>query len=167
MRQLQAQPQIQVSCLENALTQICNINNDELHVKSIFDDVHIPMHYYNKIEECNCIIGQMQLENISETLALIESKYKTNKINNYLRLNMQKCIQWCVKNNIEYNVNASMNDNNIFKPSRAVESSILPRETEVSRVAYSGPSVLLPPREHCFRVAIPTKIHTFKLSDYE
>ncbi len=150
-----AQPQIQVSCLENALIQICNINNDGLHVKSIFDDVHIPMHYYNKIEECNCIIGQMQLENISETLALIESKYKTNKINNYIRLNMQKCIQWCIKNNIEYNVNASLNDNNIFKPSRETISA---REL-CSRAIES--------RELCSRVAISTKIHTFKLSDYE
>lgn len=141
-----------IEALERALSQICNINNERLHIKSIFsntreqsslgareqsslDGVHIPIHYYNKIEECNCIIGQMQLENISETLSLMESKYKSNKVNNYLRMNMQKCIQWCVKNNIEYNTNANINENNIFKPLREKEMNV--------------------------------KIHAFKLSDYE
>jgi hypothetical protein len=109
---------VNVANLEYALAQICNINNVDLHIKSIFDDVHIPMHYYNKIEECNCIIGQMQLENISETLALIESKYKTNKISNYMRLNTQKCIQWCIKNRVDFNMNVNSLDNNIFKPSK-------------------------------------------------
>ena len=115
---------VNIGCLERALTQICNINNVGLNIKSIFEDVHIPMHYYNKIEECNCIIGQMQLENISETLALIESKFKSNKINNYLRLNTQKCIQWCIKNHVEYNANTNIMDTNIFKPLKETNDKI-------------------------------------------
>lgn len=113
-----------ITGLDHALKQMCNINNVNLNIKSIFDNVHIPMHYYNKIEECNCIIGQMQLENISETLALIESKYKTNKINNYIRINTQKCIQWCIKNRVEYNVNTNTLDTNIFKPMKETNDKI-------------------------------------------
>lgn len=104
-----------IHVLEKMLGQICNINNQGLIIKSIFETVNIPLHYYNKLEECNCIIGQMQLENISETMALMDSKFKSNKITNYLRLNTQKCIQWCMKNHVEYNVNASIHDANIFK----------------------------------------------------
>lgn len=153
-----------ISCLERSLALLCNINNNGLHVKSIFDDVHIPMHYYNKIEECNCIIGQMQLENISETLSLIDSKYKTSKINNYLRLNMQKCIQWCVKNNVEYNTNVTLSENNIFKPLREPLD-----ESKDSRQKDSGHKVLPPPPLLPFREprANIVPLHTFKLSDYE
>ncbi len=141
---------VPIANLECALIQICNINNAKLSVKRIFEDVHIPMHYYNKIEECNCIIGQLQLENIGETLSLIESKYKTNKINNYLRMNTQKCIQWCIKNKMEYNVNANVYENNIFKPMK---------EPKVQNLTADGHSIL--------RKEPNMKIHAFKLSEYE
>jgi hypothetical protein len=57
-----------------------------------------------KLEEYNSVFGQQQIENIYYTLGLIESKGKLNeKIDNLIKLNIQKCIQWCIKHNIPYN----------------------------------------------------------------
>lgn len=66
----------------------------------------IPISYYflTKIEEYNAIFGQQQLENIHYTLSLIENVYKQEKINMLIKANVQKCIQWCLKNKIEYNI---------------------------------------------------------------
>lgn len=63
------------------------------------------LYFKNKIEEINAIIGQQQMENISYTLSLL---YKNNntmvtKLEQLKNTNIQKCIQWCNKNNIPYN----------------------------------------------------------------
>jgi hypothetical protein len=87
------------------------MSNDEL---PIYRYLNIPICYYfiNKLEEYNAILGQQQIENIHYTISLIEHKYKQDKIDNLMKINIQKCIQWCLKNNIEYN---NMNSNiNIF-----------------------------------------------------
>jgi hypothetical protein len=72
------------------------------------------LYYYfvSKIEEYNAIFGQQQIENIHYTISLIEHKYKQDKIENLIRMNLQKCIQWCIKHNIEYN--NIMNFTNIY-----------------------------------------------------
>jgi len=41
------------------------------------------------LEECSSIIGQIQIDNIYTTLALIENRYKTDKINFYIKTNIQ------------------------------------------------------------------------------
>ena len=76
--------------------------------------LNIPLYYYfvSKIEEYNAIFGQQQIENIHYTISLIEHKYKQDKIENLIRMNLQKCIQWCIKHNIEYN--NIMNFTNIY-----------------------------------------------------
>ena len=87
------------------------MSNEELPV---YRYLNIPICYYfiNKLEEYNAILGQQQIENIHYTISLIEHKYKQDKIDNLMKINIQKCIQWCLKNNIEYN---NMNSNiNIF-----------------------------------------------------
>jgi len=64
--------------------------------------LNIPVSYYfiNKIEEYNAIFGQQQIENIHYTISLIENLYKQDKIDNLVKVNIQKCIQWCMKHNI-------------------------------------------------------------------
>jgi len=82
--------------------------------RPIYRYLNIPINYYfiNKLEEYNAILGQQQIENIHYTISLIEHKYKQDKIDNLIKINIQKCIQWCIKNEIEYN---NMNNNiNIF-----------------------------------------------------
>lgn len=64
---------------------------------------HIPLFLYSKIEECNSIIGQSQIDNIHNTLLLINNKYRNEKIDNYLRNHAHKCVNWCIKHGMEYN----------------------------------------------------------------
>ena len=68
----------------------------------------IPVSHFftNKLEEYNSVFGQQQIENIYYTLGLIENKSKSSdKIENIIKLNIQKCVQWCIKHNIYYNEN--------------------------------------------------------------
>ena len=92
--------------------------------------IKIPYLFINKVEEYNAIYGQQQIENINFTINLINisnnKKYKkkdqldedkneiSNNENNILKNennnleiikknNLQKCIQWCIKNNLPYN----------------------------------------------------------------
>lgn len=69
-----------------------------------FLDVDVPNYFINKVEEYNCILGQQQIENIYNTISLIELKNKNEKIENLTKLNVQKCVQWCIKHGIPYNV---------------------------------------------------------------
>lgn len=66
--------------------------------------INIPLSYCfaSKLEEYNAIIGQQQIENIHYTISLIENKHKQEKIDNLIRVNIQKCMQWCTKYNISY-----------------------------------------------------------------
>ena len=64
----------------------------------------ISLFFQTKLEEYNSVFGQQQIENIYYTLGLIEYKNKSNdKIDNIIKLNVQKCLQWCIKHNIQYN----------------------------------------------------------------
>jgi hypothetical protein len=85
--------------LYNAFDKMCSSE------KPIYRFLNIPIYYYfiNKLEEYNAILGQQQIENIHYTISLIEHKYKQDKIDNLIKINIQKCIQWCTKNDIEYN----------------------------------------------------------------
>jgi 23S rRNA U2552 (ribose-2'-O)-methylase RlmE/FtsJ len=80
------------------------INN--LDKKLYFEDfLNIDMNHFfvSKILEINSIIGNKQIKNILTTIKLIENNEKRNeKITNFKNENIQKCIQWCIKNNIPY-----------------------------------------------------------------
>ena len=41
-----------------------------------------------------------------------------------MKTNIKKCIQWCIKNKIEYNYNIDNSDKNIFKSSTTVKENI-------------------------------------------
>ena len=99
---------------EQLMANICS--GDAGFIRSFFNGVKIPMFYYSKLEECNSIIGQMQIDNIYTTLALIENRYRADKINFYMKTNLQKCIKWCIKNRMEYNPCVDSGERNIFKP---------------------------------------------------
>ena len=77
-----------------------------------FININIPLSFIVRLEEYNAIFGQQQIENIYYTLSLIKNKNKQEKIDNLIKMNIQKCILWCIKYNIPYNqIN---NDTNIF-----------------------------------------------------
>jgi 23S rRNA U2552 (ribose-2'-O)-methylase RlmE/FtsJ len=59
--------------------------------------IPIPTFFLNKLEEYNSIFGQQQIENIQNTIILIENKHKNERIENLLKINIQKSTNWCVK----------------------------------------------------------------------
>lgn len=79
------------------------IDNTRFFLDSFLDT---PLQYFfiNKIQELNSILGNKQIKNILTTLKLIENNEKKNeKITSFKNDNVQKCISWCIKNNIPYN----------------------------------------------------------------
>jgi 23S rRNA U2552 (ribose-2'-O)-methylase RlmE/FtsJ len=90
---------------------LSTFQNNIFHINR-FISIPIPYSFIIKLEEYNAIIGQQQIENIHYTISLIENKHKQDKIDNLIKTNIQKCIQWCTKYNIPYN--PILTNNNIF-----------------------------------------------------
>jgi cap1 methyltransferase len=85
-----------------------NINSETILKKII--NIDIPYFFINKLEEINAIFGQQQIENIAHTISLIE-KHSSYKIDNIKRDHFIKCINWCIKFNMPYNI---QKPNNVF-----------------------------------------------------
>ena len=80
-------------------------------VKGFLKD-EIPYYFISKLEEINLIIGKSQIENILYTLKLISSiniTERDSKILTIKKKNIDKCIQWCKKFNINYNTKVVSN----------------------------------------------------------
>lgn len=96
-----------------ALNKMININNElnntntntniNIYINNILT-VNIPFLFLNKIEEINTIIGHQQIDCIHSTILLIENKNKELKLKSLIKNNIQKCIKWCIKNKIQYNI---------------------------------------------------------------
>ena len=108
--------------LENSLKSII-INNlsTENNIHSIIDN-EIPYYFSNKIEETNAVIGQQQLEAYDQIINIFKNKNKDDKIETLKRNHIQKCIQWCEKNQLPHNkfverinifLNAKKKDDNV------------------------------------------------------
>lgn len=63
----------------------------------------IPHYFYNKIEETNAVIGQQQLESYDQIINIFKNKNKDEKIETLKRNHIQKCVQWCEKNQLPHN----------------------------------------------------------------
>lgn len=74
----------------------------ESNIHSIIDN-DIPYYFSNKIEESNAVIGQQQLEAYDQIINIFKNKNKDEKIEMLKRNHIQKCIQWCEKNQIPHN----------------------------------------------------------------
>lgn len=75
---------------------------EQRHIVGFIQGKHIPMMFYNKLEECNILLGHTQIENIYNTLVLIENKNKSEKIDFYIKSHTSKCMHWCMKHGLEY-----------------------------------------------------------------
>jgi len=79
-------------------------NIDDSYYLESFLDVNIQQYFISKLQETNSILGNYQIKNILTTIKLIENNEKKNdKIYSFKNENIQKCINWCLKNNIPYN----------------------------------------------------------------
>jgi hypothetical protein len=63
----------------------------------------IPYYFINKLEEINAVIGQQQLEAYDQILNILKNKNRNDKIELLKRNHIQKCIQWCEKNQLPHN----------------------------------------------------------------
>jgi 23S rRNA U2552 (ribose-2'-O)-methylase RlmE/FtsJ len=83
------------------------VNNMYVHR---FLSVPLPLCFVSKLEEYNAILGQQQIENIHYTILLIDNKHNQDKVDTLIKMNIQKCMQWCVKHELPYNI-ITMNPN--------------------------------------------------------
>lgn len=79
------------------------------NVSRIFSN-EIPYFYLSKLEECNAIIGQQQIEHILFTLSLLENP-KPQRLETIRRRHVYLCLKWCEKHGIPTH---SVVQNNIF-----------------------------------------------------
>lgn len=103
----------------------CKLTNLLLDPSISIENVHsiisneIPYYFVNKIEECNLMIGEQQLESYDQLINIFNNKNKDEKIDNLKRNHIQKCVQWCEKNKILHN--KFMDKTNIFLNSKKKE----------------------------------------------
>jgi len=85
---------------------ILKIENEQLMdkkcIKSIIEN-ELPYYLLNKLEESNLVIGQQQLEAYDQIINIFKNKNREEKIENLKRSHIQKCIQWCEKNQLPHN----------------------------------------------------------------
>lgn len=89
------------SNIHKAFEKMMHVHTEPMHIHR-FLIAPIPYFFLIKLEEYNAILGQQQIENIHYTISLIENKYKQEKIDNLIKNNVQKCIQWCTKHNVAF-----------------------------------------------------------------
>lgn len=87
---------------KNIIDSLMNIFEHDKKYNNILD-FDLPLWFTNRIEEMNAILGQNQLETISNTITIISHKAQKDKIDNLKNNNIQKCIGWCIKHNFPYN----------------------------------------------------------------
>lgn len=97
---------IQPNLLTHVEKQItCKLNENNfknMHVCSLLKN-EIPYFFLNKLEEINAVIGQQQLEAYDQIINIFKSTNREEKIDLLKRNHIQKCIQWCEKNNLCHN----------------------------------------------------------------
>ncbi len=84
------------------------LNNVDFNTYKIFSilDINLSLYHNTQLEEINAILGKQQIENILNTIKLVSYKERKNdKLENIKNQNIQKCINWCVNNNVPYNTN--------------------------------------------------------------
>ena len=107
---------------------ICYREQHEINIQSIVKN-EINMYFLNKMEECNIIIGQQQIDVYDQMINLVKNKNKTDKIETIRRHNIQKCINWCDKYKLPCNKFADKI--NIFLPINAQDREPV-KSTETS-----------------------------------
>lgn len=85
---------------------ISKMNNSELMndkcINSLIEN-ELPYYLLNRLEESNLVIGQQQLEAYDQIINIFKNKNREEKIENLKRSHIQKCIQWCEKNQLPHN----------------------------------------------------------------
>jgi hypothetical protein len=101
---------------------ICYREQHEINIQSIVKN-EINLYFLNKMEECNIIIGQQQIDVYDQMINLVKNKNKVEKTETIRKHNVQKCINWCDKYKLPYNKFADKI--NIFLPITAHDTEMM------------------------------------------
>jgi hypothetical protein len=115
----------------NKMYTICYREQHEINIQSIVKN-EINMYFLNKMEECNIIIGQQQIDVYDQMINLVKNKNKLEKIETTRKHNIQKCINWCDKYKLPYNKFADKI--NIFLPISAHDREFAKTDASVGAV---------------------------------
>lgn len=77
----------------------------------------LPYVFINKIEELNSIYGQQHLEILDQVINIYKNKTRDEKMDFIKKNHVQKCIQWCEKNQLPHN---KFFEKNIFLQTNAI-----------------------------------------------
>ena len=66
-------------------------------------NIDVPRHFTKQVEDINAIFGQQQIENIHYTISLIDKQPKQDKLDQLVKQNIVKCVNWCIEHSILYN----------------------------------------------------------------
>jgi hypothetical protein len=102
----------------------------EKNIPCRFLNFDIPYYFIQRIEEYNSIFGQKQIQNIQFTLSLIDNNQKNDKIEQLIKMNIQKCTDWCIK----YNIPHFSLFSNIFNEYNYDPNSMISRTTTLNKV---------------------------------
>ena len=108
---------------------ICYRERHEINIQSIVKN-EINMYFLNKMEECNIIIGQQQIDVYDQMINLIKNKNKIERIETIRKHNIQKCINWCDKYKLPCNKFADKI--NIFLPISAHDNGFVKKTGDTS-----------------------------------
>ena len=90
------------------------IQGSEYDISSFLPFEH-DLYFLNRIEEMNAMVSFQQIENITSTLSIITNHRNAEKLEQYKRANVMKCIAWCEKYDIPHNTqHACFQSTNIF-----------------------------------------------------
>jgi hypothetical protein len=87
---------------EKIIKKILDISFTDQHIDSVINN-DIPCYFLNKLEEANAVIGQQQLEAYDQIINIFKNKNRDDKIETLKRNHIQKCINWCEKNQLPHN----------------------------------------------------------------
>ena len=99
--------------IEQVSELFSSLCSDE-RISSILPQDH-DLYFLNKIEEMNAMVSFQQIENITSTLSIITNHRNAEKLDQYKKANVNKCIAWCEYYEIPYHIHhATIQSTNIF-----------------------------------------------------
>jgi hypothetical protein len=97
-------------------------NYVSLSFNSLIDN-KIPLHFTNKLEEINAIIGNQQLDVYDQIINMYNNKNRDEKIENIKRLHIQKSVMWCDKYGVP--CNKFSDKTNIFLMQKTIPNNVI------------------------------------------
>lgn len=109
-------------------------------ISSILSQEH-DLYFLNKIEEMNAMVSFQQIENITSTLSIITNHRNAEKLDQYKKTNVNKCIAWCENYEIPYHIHhATIQSTNIFLHRTTTAASIAVSNAVSSATSSSATS---------------------------